>query len=338
MPASMWRRTLKAAFDQPDTAAHLLFLRDSQTVTRIHFLHAAAHLGVLAELETPSSRDALAERLGVTRTEQFGLMLDLGVSLGELAVGGGRYRLKGRRARALVGANGSVLRALLDEQMGYHASVYEHLPERLRGGELGDYLEATAAVVAESSRVAEPVVASYLSDIVREAGNPRVLDVGCGSGIYLRAASRHPAATGAGIDMQPASVELTRKNLERWGIGDRFDVALGDIRDGGKGIEGTFDVVFLLNNIYYFSPDEWPDLFGTLRSLLKPGGTLALVSMFRGTSPTALNLDLVLACTKGCYALTTPEKLSAALRRAGFTDVRVDQLVARESLLGIRAS
>lgn len=339
MPASMWRRTLKAAFGQPDATAHLLFLRDSQTVTRIHFLHAAAHLGVLAELKSPSGQEALASKLGITRSQQFGLFLKLGVSLGELADDAGTYRLKGRRAKALVGPNGNVLRALLDEQIEYHGSVYRELAEQLRGGPLGDYLLATAAVVAESSRIAEPVISSYVTDVVTGAGpTPRVLDIGCGSGVYLRAASQNAGATGQGIDMQPASVELTTKNLTDWGIGDRFHVTQGDIRKGASEADGPYDVVLLMNNIYYFAPEQRPALFETLRSLVKEGGTLTLVSMFHGTSPTALNLDLVLACTQGCYALVSPEELAPELRAAGFRNVTVDRLVARESLLGIRAS
>lgn len=331
-----WRRTMGAVLGQPDRTAHALLLRDSTTFTRTHFLHAAGHLGLLAELNAPHSAEVLAERLGVERKAHFELLLKLGVSLGELGYRNGKFRLTGTRARALVGTNGSILRALIDEQVGYHGSVFRELPDRLRGMELGDYLADTAAVVAESSRIAEPVISGYLRAGVQEASGTRVLDAGCGSGTYLRAAAAKPGTTGTGLDVQPASVELATRNIEAWGLAERFDVRQGDLREADLG--DPYNVVFLINNIYYFAPEERPALFRRLRELVGEGGTLLLVSMFHGSNPTALALDLVLASTKGCYALPKAEWLEPELREAGFSSVRFDQLMAGQSLIALRAS
>lgn len=344
MPSSKWSRTLRAAVSQPDPAAHALLLRDSRQVTRTHFLAAAVHLGLLEALKTPAPVAELAERLGITRTEQFRIFLELGVSVGELAVSSrvsgtaaapGTYALKGRRARALVGRNGGVLRALLEEQTAYHATVYHELPETLRGGELGDHLPRYAGVIAESSRIAEGVISGYVRGAVSEAEGGHVLDVGCGSGVYLRAASARPGSTGTGLDLQPAAVELAQRNLRRWSLDDRFGVRQGDVREAE--LDGSYDVILLLNNIYYFAPEERPDLFRTLRGALREGGRLVLVSMFHDSNPTALNLDLILACTQGCYALTTPARLEPELREAGFRRIRTDQLVSGQSLYAIQA-
>src|SRR5690606_9745408 len=141
--------------------------------------------------------------------------------------------------------------------------------------------------------------------------------------------------TGGGIDVQPASVEMASGNLRDWGLDDRFSVRQGDLRETELG--GPSDVVPLLNNIYYFAPAERSGGFRTLRGPLREGGTLVLVSMFHGDSPTALGLDLVLACTQGCYALPRVEQITPELRQAGFQDVRTDQLMAGQSLLGVRA-
>ncbi|UNZ16138.1 class I SAM-dependent methyltransferase [Streptomyces sp. 891-h] len=345
MASSKWSRTLRTAFSQPDPAAHALLLRDSQQLTRTHFLTAAVHLGLLEALKTPAPAGELAERLGITRTEQFRIFLELGVSVGELSVSSrisgtaaapGTYALKGRRARALVGRNSSVLRALLEEQTAYHATVYRQLPETLRGCDLGDHLPRYAEVIAESSRIAEGVIAQYVREAVSEADGGRVLDVGCGSGVYLRAASARPGSSGTGLDLQPAAVELARDNLRRWSLDDRFTVHQGDVR--GTELDGPYDVILLLNNVYYFAAEERPALFRTLRGALREGGTLVLVSMFHDRNPTALNLDLILACTQGCYALTTPARLEPELREAGFGRIRTDQLVSGQSLYAIRAS
>ncbi|AXK34857.1 class I SAM-dependent methyltransferase [Streptomyces armeniacus] len=332
-------RTVRAVLSQPDPTAHALLLRDSQQFTRMHFLSAAVRLGLLEALASPATAAELEERLGVdaTRTTQFRLFLELGCSVGELGSRGGAYRLKGRRARALAGRNGSVLRALLEEQTAYHDTVYRELPETLRGGALGDHLPRYAGVIAESSRIAEGVITGYVREAVREAPGGRVLDVGCGSGVYLRAAADRPGSTGTGLDVQPASVELAEANLDRWSLADRFTVRQGDVREAE--LDGPYDVVLLLNNVYYFEPKERPALFRTLRGALSEGGTLVLVSMFHDSgNPTALGLDLVLACTQGCHALTTPQELAPELREAGFGQIRTDQLVAGQSLCALRAS
>ncbi|MFG3254491.1 SAM-dependent methyltransferase [Streptomyces sp. NPDC048172] len=337
MPSSKWSRTLRAALGQPDPTAHALLLRDSQQFTRMHFLHAAVNLGLLEELKSPATAAELEERLGVAadRAAQFRIFLELGRSLGELAASGDRYRLKGRRARALVGRNGSVLRALVEEQTAYHGTVYRELPETLRGGALGDHLPRYAGTIAESSRIAEGVIAGYVREAVAEARGGRVLDVGCGSGTYLRAASHRAGSTGTGLDVQPASVELATANLRRWSLDDRFTVRRGDVREAE--LDGPYDVILLLNNVYYFAAKERPALFRTLRGALREGGTLVLVSIFHDSNPTALGLDLVLACTQGCHPLTTPRELAPELREAGFRSVRTEQLVAGQSLCGLRA-
>ncbi|MFF2654976.1 SAM-dependent methyltransferase [Streptomyces sp. NPDC058045] len=330
-------RTVRAVLGQPDPTGHALLLRDSQQFTRMHFLSAAVRLGLLDALASPASPAELEERLGVdaTRTTQFRLFLELGCSVGELGSQGGVYRLKGRRARALVGQGGSVLRALVEEQAGYHSTAYRELPETLRGGALGDHLPRYAGVIAESSRIAEGVIADYVTEAVREAPGGRVLDVGCGSGVYLRAAAGRPGSTGTGLDVQPASVELAEANLRDWSLADRFTVRQGDVRE--TDLDGPYDVILLLNNIYYFAPKERTELFRTLRGALSENGTLVLVSIFHDSNPTSLGLDLVLACTEGCYALTTPQELVPELRDAGFRRVRTDQLVVGQSLCALRA-
>jgi 4-hydroxy-2,2'-bipyrrole-5-carbaldehyde O-methyltransferase len=333
-----WRRAALVALRSPHPFARLRIAQDLRAFIRVHFLFSAQHTGLMTALSEPARKEDLIKRLGIERQDLFQLLLDLGVSLGELDKAGERYRLKGGRSRALSGGDQEVLAALLDEFVLYHASVYRHLPERLRGAPLGDYLQETAAIVARSSRIVEPFIRDYIRELVTPLPAPHILDVGCGSGVYLQAtAEARPDATGAGIDMQEAAVHLAQRNLEHWGLAAQFTVNQADIRAGTAYLGGPFDLILLINNIYYFSPEERPMLFRELRSTLTERGTLVVISMFHGTNPTTLDLDLVLGSTLGCHPLPHLDSAVSQLLQSGFLDARSEGLIPGQPFFAIQA-
>ena len=75
-----------------------------------------------------------------------------------------------------------------------------------------------------------PVVCEALDAEVPRDGPFRVLDVGCGSGGYLRhAAARNPALTALGLEVGPGLLALARRNVAAWGLADRVTVEEGDV-------------------------------------------------------------------------------------------------------------
>jgi 4-hydroxy-2,2'-bipyrrole-5-carbaldehyde O-methyltransferase len=333
-----WAKAVLTTLRLPHLGARLRLTQDLRAFIRVHFLFSAQRLGLLAALSSPATEEELAHRLEVERAGLFRLLLDLGVSLGELGRDGERYVLKGSRSRALAGRDREILEGLLEEVVLYDASVYRDLPERVTGAPLGDYLKEMGTLVARASRVFEPFVRGYVREVVMPMSAPRVLDVGCGSGVYLHeVAGARPDATGLGIDLHDEVVEMAQLNVRRWGVADRFAVSRADIREGTASLGGPFDLIFLLNNVYYFSPEERPALFLDLRSALTDRGTLVVISMLHGSTLGALHLDLVLGSTVGCYPLPHLEPLAAQLAEAGFGDVRTDRLIPRESYFAIRA-
>lgn len=328
----------KAMRRVPQKAAQWLLMRDARAYLRMQFLYAALDSGALRALRTPRTAEDLARELGITRPDILGALLRMGVTLGELAVRGGRYRLAGRRARALVTDEGDALAAMIDEYADYHASVYQRLAERMRGAPPGEYLGEHASVIARSSRMLEPFLGAYAAATVRDGGPLRMLEIGCGSGIYLRyAAEANRAVTGVAVEMQPVVAEQARANLAAWGIGDRFRVLLGDAREVGAAAGGPFDLVTMHNNIYYFDEAEWPALFERVRGWLAPGGRYVLTTFMQGDTPAALDFDIALRCTVGCAPLPETQTLAARLRANGFGRVETARLMPLEPLYGMVA-
>ena len=78
----------------------------------------------------------------------------------------------------------------------------------------------------------------------------RLLEVGCGSGTYIRyATDRNSELTALGLELQPQVADMARRNLAAWGLSDRAEIETGDIRE--RKPTPVFDLVTLHNNLYY---------------------------------------------------------------------------------------
>ena len=319
--------------------ARLGLLRDTGPYLRLHFLYAALRSGLLEALRAPASQEELAQRLHAKRPELLESLLDLGVALKELGRSDGRYRIRGSRSKALVAEDGDPMAALVEELVAYHASVYRHFDERLRGAELGHYLDEHGVLIARSSRLLESFVANFVRSVVRSGEPVRLLEVGFGSGVYLRhAREANPQLTGVGIDLHDDVVERARANLTAWGIGEAFQLLAGDVRNPPPELAGPFDLITLYNNVYYFQSDERPELFQRIRSWLAPDGVFALVSIMRSTTAAGIDFDLALRSTVGCTALPDLNELIEELRASGFSQVQTTKLMPMEPLYGVLAT
>lgn len=334
----MMLRSLIRFIRAPHLLSRIMLMRDLRTCVRLYFLHAALDIGLLAQLDGPKSGREIVDRIKPVSPDYLEMLLKLGVLLGEVSLRDGMYEIAGARSRCLAAPSGDAVAALVQEHAGYHGWVYQGLADRMRGGSPGDYLEATAPLVARSSRVLEPFLREFVRAVVTDHKPGTILEVGCGSGIYLRhAAEADPSLTGIGIDMQKAVVEQARHNLSAWGMGTRFDVIAADIRQWHPKGDGSFDCISLYNNLYYFRPDERPAIYRKLRSLLAPGGTLALASMMQGDSVGAVHFDIVLRSTAGCAPLPMLEETVAQLKSNGFSDVKTVAILPSEQYYGIVA-
>ena len=320
----------------PHVFARLRIARDAVPWIRMQFLSTALEAGLLETLRTPRSRTELVELLAVKREDLLDVLLAVGVAVKELARSNGSYRIRGQRAKALLGKGGDPLGALVREIVSLHGPAYVGFTERLKGGELAQHTTGSGDLIARSSRIVEPFMQLFLEKVIDRSQPQRLLEVGCGSGIYLRhAASLNSAIQGVGLEMQAEVVQQAEANLNDWGLNGRFKIVQGDIRNPPSEVDGTFDLLTLYNNIYYFTLEERPALYSNLLSRLAPGGLFILVSMMQGNSCTASDLDLLLRSTIGWEPLPDVGELVEDLGRAGFMNIRKHQLISWEPFFGL---
>jgi release factor glutamine methyltransferase len=159
------------------------------------------------------------------------------------------------------------------------------------------------------------VVVERCLELIRDLPEPRVLDVGTGSGaIALTIADEHPGARVTAIDVSGDALAVARENAARTGLPIAFEQR--DLRDG---LTGSYDLV--VSNPPYVSAQEieslepevrdWEPRLATVgerhtelvaraaRDVLQPGGRLVLeVSADSGDSLVRLLCDLGYADAK----------------------------------------
>jgi release factor glutamine methyltransferase len=87
----------------------------------------------------------------------------------------------------------------------------------------------------------EAVIEAVLGELRERGDDLRLLDLGTGTGCLLLALlAELPRATGLGIDISQAALDIARANGERLGLGDRADFAAGD---WAASLDQRFDVV-----------------------------------------------------------------------------------------------
>ncbi|OEV02443.1 SAM-dependent methyltransferase [Streptomyces oceani] len=307
---------------------------------RAAFLSSAAGSGVLRWLSTrPCDVASLAEKLEVPHEDRSRLRdwLEVGVRLGDLRRREGCYTLRSLSAKALAKADNDALAAALEEVMRFHLPVLLNGPRMLREGRRFSLSDQDGAVIARASLVVRPLVEEAISSVLDRGTPLRLLEVGCGSGVYVKhAAELNPRLTALAVDLQAEVADEAAKNMVEWGLTDRVETRQADLRD--LSLQPQFDLVTLHNNIYYFPESERVAVLRKARSLLTPGGRLLLTSACRGGNIGMEVLNLWFRHADFGGALPREDELVAQLERAGFSDVRTNRVVPGEQFRAFTAS
>ncbi|KQY29163.1 SAM-dependent methyltransferase [Nocardia sp. Root136] len=298
---------------------------------RASFLVAALDQGVLQELSgAPRDLDAIADAIGIVGDRRLlGAWLDLGVRLGELGISEGRYRLSSRRAKALARPRNDAVAAALEELVRFHLPVLLNGPAMVRSGARLTMSDQDGSIIARSSRIVQPFLEEAVEGVLAPTGPVRLLEIGCGSGVYVRhAASLNPGLTAVAIDYQAEVAAEAAANLALWGLADRVEVKCSDVREFAS--SELFDIVTMHNNIYYFAVEERTKLLECVRLLLKPGGRLLLTTACRGGNLSTEVLGLWFEFADFGGPLPAATELAQQLTAAGFADVEVRRLIPGE--------
>lgn len=296
---------------------------------QLSFLCAAFESGLLDALRSgPMTIDQIAARFATNDATRDALRswLDFGVAAKVLGESDGRYRIRSALAKYIADPQNDGAAAFVEEAVMMDAPAVVRMPSLLKRGELFKLSDQMPEVVARSSRILEPFIVDALDGLVPRRGAFRLLDIGCGSGTYIRhAADRNRELTALGAELQPTVAAFARDNLSKWGVRSRATVEAGDIRDRTPSAE--FDLAMLNNNIYYFPVEERAAVIRSLARFLKPGGTLLVITPCPRRNTLYAVLDLWGAGTEGCGRLPYRDEMLAQLRDAGMIDCRARSII-----------
>jgi SAM-dependent methyltransferase len=124
------------------------------------------------------------------------------------------FTLRSRLARS----ESDAARAFLVNLPRTHAPLLAAAPDRIRLGAKYNLADLDSGLIARSSLTVEFAIRSLMDEVIQPQGRSRLLEVGCGSGAYMRhAAERNPDLTALGLDLSPEVVAATREELRRKG-------------------------------------------------------------------------------------------------------------------------
>jgi len=320
----------------------LLALTGANTLLKpfyqLNYLAAAKECGLFDQLlDTPKSFEQLAAIYCKDAKAQEALTawLSLGVQLGLLRLNPSGYALKGLAQKLAQPRNDAAL-ALLQEAAGLHANLIAHTMTKLRNGELFNLDDQDGEIVARSSRIMEAFQIEAIDRFFPRTGPASLLEIGCGSAIYIRhAANRNPSLTALGLELQPNVADVARRNIAEWGLEERVEIEAADIRL--KAPDQRFNIVTLYNNVYYFPVQSRVALLQHIRRFLKPGGFLLLITCCQGGSLGVDVLNLWGAATLGAGRLPANDELVSQLHQAGFPDVQTTRLIPGDALFAFKA-
>ena len=309
----------------------LLMLRMNKTLNEFYragFISTAISEGIYDVLSKgPVSVKDIQNNMGYY-LDQEGLeaWLDLGVAVGELDRKNDNYRIKSRLSHGLLKPANDTWKAFFQARVEIFYDYIIKTPAFLKQNKKFDFSHSYGELFARSSRTVEPILIDVVDKIIPPNGECRLLEVGCGSGIYIkRACDRNPNLTVTGLELQKTVADFARDNTIIWQIDNRVTIEHIDVRQFQS--DNTFDIATFFNLIYYFPENERTDLLRNLGELLNTGGKLILTTLCPANDTSIQLMNLWSSMTEGCGPLPNPDSVCDQLNDAGFDEVQFEKLI-----------
>jgi AcrR family transcriptional regulator len=153
-----------------------LVMRDWMPLLRMHFLYSATESGLLVALRAGATRDTLIDKLDVKRPELLDALLDMGLALKELSLQGTLFSLRGKRSKVLATMDSDALAAVIQANVTYYNEAYRNLASRMQGAPLSDDLDEIGETVARFSKIAEPLLSSFIKSLIPHSGPVKIME------------------------------------------------------------------------------------------------------------------------------------------------------------------
>jgi ubiquinone/menaquinone biosynthesis C-methylase UbiE len=305
----------------PLPAGHVLY---GMTAGRV--VGTAQRLGIFAQLlEGPATAGRLAERLSLQAAGTRILCENL-AGLGILEQDGHTFSLAKSSRKWLDPASDTYLGTWVEHSVTYW-EWYGDLERVVRDGgsfeihrepaEDEEYWRLYITGQYEIARLSSAEVAKA----IRLAEKPTsLLDVAGGHGWFsAELCKRHETLKATVVDLA-GSARVGREIIAKAGMGDRVEHREGDMFETDLG--GPYDGALVFDIIHHLSGEQIVTLLSRVRESMKPGGTLAVLDMFRlegkRQRASAAALGLLFHLTSGAD-LHSPSELAEYMRDAGFS-------------------
>ncbi|HEY1798860.1 MAG TPA: methyltransferase domain-containing protein [Stellaceae bacterium] len=119
--------------------------------------------------------------------------------------------------------------------------------------------------------------------VAGQPGGAKLLDLGCGTGLFLREVKRnHPRLAVTGLDLSAPYLDVACRRLAEWSGVELIEGAAESIPME----DASFDIVTCVYLLHELPPAARRDVAAEIRRILKPGGVLILVdSLQLGDEP-----------------------------------------------------
>jgi ubiquinone/menaquinone biosynthesis C-methylase UbiE len=247
-------------------------------------LIAGVRTGVIPALaEGPVSVDELVRKCGLA-AEPTRLLLDCLVAQRHARVSGSRYQLDSRAKKWLDPKSPTYCGEFIASHQDYWL-WWSGLTDVVRTGKHFEmhslaaddpYWKPYITGQFELARLSAPEVASAL----KLPENPTsLLDVAGAHGWFSATLCRkYPDLTATVVDL-PGSARVGEEIIATAGMSDRVEFRTGDALSVDLG--GPYDAALCFNLIHHLSPDQILQVFRRVHDVLKPGGTFAVLDLFR---------------------------------------------------------